>query len=63
LLITPENGGPDFFVHISALKGGSLRDGQNVSYQLGQDPKTGKSKAWNVRPTRSRATTKRDGAT
>ncbi|MBD9454683.1 cold-shock protein [Rhizobium sp. RHZ02] len=48
--ITPDNGGPDVFVHISAVPGGSLRDGQNVSYDLGQDRKTGKSKAENVRP-------------
>ncbi|CAN7577134.1 cold-shock protein [Rhizobium sp. LjRoot30] len=48
--ITPENGGPDVFVHVSALQGaGSLRDGQKVSYDLGQDRKTGKSKAENVK--------------
>ncbi len=47
--ITPENGGPDVFVHVSALQGtSSLRDGQKVSYELGQDRKTGKSKAENV---------------
>lgn len=47
--ITPENGGTDVFVHISAVQGGSLSDGQRVSYDLGQDRKTGKSKAENVR--------------
>jgi len=48
--ITPENGGPDVFVHVSAVQGSTpLRDGQNVSYELGQDRKTGKSKAENVR--------------
>lgn len=46
--ITPENGGSDVFVHISAVKGGALSDGQRVSYDLGQDRKTGKSKAENV---------------
>ena len=47
--ITPENGGTDVFVHVSALQsGGSLREGQKVSYELGQDRKTGKSKAENV---------------
>lgn len=47
--ITPDNGGPDVFVHISAVGfGGSLQDGQKVSYELGQDRKTGKSKAENV---------------
>ena len=48
--ITPENGGADVFVHISAVAyGGQLRDGSKVSYDLGQDRKTGKSKAENVR--------------
>jgi CspA family cold shock protein len=48
--ITPETGGPDVFVHVSALPSGtSLRDGQKVSYEIGQDRKTGKSKAENVR--------------
>ncbi len=48
--ITPDAGGPDVFVHVSALGGqGSLRDGDKVTYDLGQDRKTGKSKAENVR--------------
>ena len=48
--IAPDNGGPDVFVHVSALQtGGSLRDGDKVSYDVGQDRKTGKSKAENVR--------------
>jgi CspA family cold shock protein len=46
--ITPENGGPDVFVHISAVAGGAIQDGQKVSYDIGQDRKTGKSKAENV---------------
>lgn len=47
--ITPENGGDDVFVHISALRGGtSLSEGQRVSYEIGQDRKTGKSRAENV---------------
>lgn len=47
--ITPENGGPDVFVHISAVAFGvALQDGQQVSYDIGQDRKTGKSKAENV---------------
>jgi CspA family cold shock protein len=47
--IDPDNGGPDVFVHISAVKsGGPLQDGQKVSYDVGQDRKTGKSKAENV---------------
>ncbi|PCK77508.1 cold-shock protein [Rhizobium sophoriradicis] len=48
--ITPDNGGADVFVHVSALQGASnLSDGQKVSYDVGQDRKTGKSKAENVR--------------
>ncbi|MBW6424820.1 cold-shock protein [Rhizobium sp. XQZ8] len=47
--ITPENGGQDVFVHFSALqRGDSLREGDKVSYEVGQDRKTGKSKAENV---------------
>ncbi|EYR84585.1 MULTISPECIES: cold-shock protein [unclassified Shinella] len=47
--ITPDNGGADVFVHISAVQsGGPLRDGAKVSYDIGQDRKTGKSKAENV---------------
>ncbi|OWV64034.1 cold-shock protein [Rhizobium sp. R339] len=48
--IAPENGGQDVFVHVSAVQGSTLlREGQSVSYDLGQDRKTGKSKAENVR--------------
>ena len=47
--ITPENGGTDVFVHVSALGASSLSEGQRVSYELGQDRKTGKSRAENVR--------------
>ncbi|MBB5536373.1 cold-shock protein [Rhizobium giardinii] len=48
--ITPENGGTDVFVHVSALQAGSsLSEGQRVSYEIGQDRKTGKSRAENVR--------------
>lgn len=47
--ITPETGGTDVFVHVSALQqGGSLREGDKVSFEVGQDRKTGKSKAENV---------------
>ncbi len=47
--ITPDDGGQDVFVHVSALGyGNSLREGDKVSYDVGQDRKTGKSKAENV---------------
>ncbi|PST20592.1 cold-shock protein [Mesorhizobium plurifarium] len=49
--ISPDNGGADVFVHVSAVDGGGpLQDGQKVSYEIGQDRKTGKSRAENVRP-------------
>ncbi len=49
--IAPDSGGTDVFVHVSALaRGDLLREGQKVSYELGQDRKTGKSKAENVNP-------------
>jgi len=48
--ITPDEGGQDVFVHVSALgHGGSLQEGDKVSYDAGQDRKTDKSKAENVR--------------
>ncbi len=47
--IVPDNGGPDVFVHVSAVQpGGLLQEGTKVSYDIGQDRKTGKSKAENV---------------
>ncbi len=46
--IQPDAGGPDVFVHISAVERAGLRelrDGQKVSYELIQDRRTGKSSA------------------
>jgi len=46
--IQPDNGGADVFVHISAVERAGLRDlqeGQNVSYEIEQDQRTGKSSA------------------
>ncbi|GAC1045925.1 cold-shock protein [Rhizobium sp. No.120] len=49
--ITPDAGGDDVFVHVSALQYGDLlKEGQSVSYDLGQDRRTGRSRAENVRP-------------
>jgi CspA family cold shock protein len=48
--ITPDEGGQDVFVHVSAVQGSTLlRDGQRVSYEVGQDSRTGKSRAEGVR--------------
>lgn len=47
--IIPDDGSPDVFVHVSDISfGDALKDGQKVRYELGQDRKTGKSKAQNV---------------
>ena len=49
--ISPENGGQDIFVHISAVERAGLRElveGQVVSYEMVADRKTGKSSAGNL---------------
>ncbi len=46
--ITPDQGGPDAFVHISAVERsglGDLYEGQKVSFDLVSDRKTGKASA------------------
>ena len=46
--ITPNDGGKDAFVHISAVERaglGTLREGQKISYELVSDRKTGKMSA------------------
>jgi CspA family cold shock protein len=50
--IAPDAGGPDVFVHISAVERaglGSLKDGQKVSFDEERDPKKGKSAAVNLK--------------
>ncbi|WP_374373750.1 cold-shock protein [Dongia sp.] len=50
--IQPEAGGPDVFVHISAVERaglGTLKDGQKVSYEEQRDPKRGKTSAENLK--------------
>lgn len=49
--IQPDNGGPDAFVHISAVERAgmsSLVEGQKVSYELVADRRTGKQSADNL---------------
>jgi cold shock protein len=46
--IQPDNGGPDVFVHISAVERaglGSLHEGQKLSFELEKDPRSGKTSA------------------
>jgi CspA family cold shock protein len=43
--IAPDEGGPDVFVHISAVERaglGSLSDGQKITYELERDQRSGK---------------------
>lgn len=50
--IQPAQGGPDVFVHISAVERAGmsgLNDGQKVSYEIVQDKRTGKSSAGNLK--------------
>jgi CspA family cold shock protein len=50
--IQPESGGPDVFVHISAVERagmGMLQEGQKISYEEQRDPKRGKSSAENLK--------------
>jgi CspA family cold shock protein len=49
--IQPDNGGPDVFVHISAVERagiGNLNEGQKLSYEEQKDPRKGKTSAVNL---------------
>ena len=37
--ITPDDGGSDLFVHVSAVEKGTLRDDEKVSYEIGEGQK------------------------
>src|SRR3546814_9414754 len=50
--IQPDNGGPDVFVHISAVERAGLRglnEGQKISFEEQRDPKRGKTSAENLK--------------
>lgn len=50
--IQPDDGGPDAFVHISAVEAAGLRElreGEKVSYELIADRKSGKMSAGNLK--------------
>jgi CspA family cold shock protein len=50
--ISPEDGGPDVFVHISAVERAgmtTLNDGQRISFDVVKDPRKGKTNAQNLR--------------
>jgi cold shock protein len=46
--IKPDDGGNDVFFHVSALREGEVKPDKAVSFEMGTDPKTGKSKAVSV---------------
>ncbi|MEC9345876.1 MAG: cold-shock protein [Pseudomonadota bacterium] len=49
--IQPDEGGPDVFVHITAVERSGirdLRDGQKLSYEVKRDPVRGKVSAENL---------------
>ena len=50
--ITPDEGGKDVFVHISAVERSGMRslaEGQKISYDVEADRRTGKESATNLR--------------
>ena len=50
--IQPDDGGPDAFVHVSAVQRAGLsglQEGQRLSYELVADRRTGKTSAGNLR--------------
>ena len=50
--IQPDGGGQDVFVHVSAVERSGLQhlaEGQQIAYDLEQDPRTGKTSASNLR--------------
>jgi cold shock protein len=50
--IQPETGPKDVFVHISAVERsgiGNLNEGQKVSFDVENDPRSGKSSATNLK--------------
>jgi cold shock protein len=50
--IQPDAGGPDVFVHVSAVERAGmngLNEGQKLSYELVQDKRTGKSSAGDLK--------------
>ena len=51
--IQPDAGGPDVFVHISAVERAGMRDlneGQKIAYEIVADKRSGKSSADNLKP-------------
>jgi CspA family cold shock protein len=50
--ITPEGGGPDVFLHVSALEAagiGSVSEGDRISFDAVMDQRKGKTNAQNIK--------------
>ena len=50
--IQPDSGGPDVFVHVSAVERAGmsgLNEGQKIQYDVETDPRRGKSSAANLK--------------
>jgi CspA family cold shock protein len=50
--ITPEGGGPDVFLHVSAIEAAGIRnvsEGDRLSFDAVMDPRKGKTNAQNVK--------------
>jgi CspA family cold shock protein len=50
--ISPEDGSPDVFVHVSAVERAgmtTLKEGQRLSFDVVKDPRKGKTNAQNLR--------------
>jgi len=50
--IQPDSGGPDIFVHVSAVERAGmsgLNEGQKIQYDLETDPRRGKTSAANLK--------------
>jgi CspA family cold shock protein len=51
--IQPDAGGPDVFVHVSAVERAGLRglnEGQKIAYEIVADKRSGKSSGDNLKP-------------
>jgi cold shock protein len=50
--IQPDDGGPDVFVHVSAVEGAGMKsivEGQKLSFEVVKDGRSGKSAAANLK--------------
>ncbi|MBB3396702.1 MULTISPECIES: cold-shock protein [unclassified Rhizobium] len=50
--ITPDDGGTDIFLHITAAQRGGIdavKEGMNIAFEVAQDRRTGRTSADNIR--------------